>query len=297
MSLAAPWVDHQSLLSSAESMDALPSTVGRLATILADADHDIVDIVEAMNLDQSLTASLLRQANSAASGLRTQVSTVREAAMLMGTDALLMMAFTASLCGPMQQSLPAYGLAEGSLWKQSVAASLTTEMICKAASVAVPAEASTAALLHDFGKVVLGRHFGAPVLEMLSRAAEVDRMDLPEAERTVLGITHAEVGGLVARHWRLPEPIAEAVTRHHETGADLAPISAAVSLAHAMVPAVLAPDAEEGAAGAGDDAAADPGVTHHEVLRSLGIEPARYAEVLLSSRHRYREMAARYDVA
>ena len=60
----------------------------------------------------------------------------------------------------------------------SLAASLAAEEIRHRARVEVPAEAPTAALLHDFGKVVLAQHFGARVLNMLAQAAVARAMIL-----------------------------------------------------------------------------------------------------------------------
>jgi len=36
-----------------------------------------------------------------------------------------------------------------------------------------------------------------------------------QAEVEVLGVHHGELGGLIARHWNLPERLAEAIAHHH----------------------------------------------------------------------------------
>jgi HD-like signal output (HDOD) protein len=288
---APPVVDHQALLASAEALDALPTTVGRLATLVADRDHDIRDIVEVVSLDQAFAAALLRRTNSAATGLRSQVRTVREAAVLLGPSSLLAMALAAGLSGRMNRALPAYGLAEGALWKQSVACSLAADVVRSFARAEVAAEAATAALLHDFGKVVLAGHFGGQVLDMLERAALLDDLDILAAERAVLGVDHSEIGGLVADSWRLPTTIGDAIREHHDTAPGLSPTSAAVSLAHAMTPAVLADLSL-----VVEDAPVEPSVavTHADVLAGLCIDPADYPQMLLTARRRYEDLAARY---
>ena len=62
----APLVDPADLLAAAESVEPLPDTVARLATLVADPDSDIREISETVSLDVSLAADVLRLANSAA---------------------------------------------------------------------------------------------------------------------------------------------------------------------------------------------------------------------------------------
>jgi HD-like signal output (HDOD) protein len=297
LSSPAQVIDHKDLLSSAEALGALPATVTRLANIVSNPGHDIREIVEVVSFDQALTATLLRRANSAALAARFEIRTVRDAALWLGSGSLLSLALATSVSRKMSQPIPAYGLAEGQLWKQSVAASLAAEVIRSAAAVDVPAEAPTAALLHDFGKVVLAHHFGARVLNMLAQAAVADNLGLLAAEARVFGVNHADIGGLVAQHWKLPHSIVDAIVHHHLAGEHASSASATVSLAHAMVPEILV--ASEGADGfvpISCGVPGDPIETHEQVLDSLGIPQASYAELLSASRDRYEELAHRYGV-
>src|SRR5690606_7149429 len=55
-----------------------------------------------------------------------------------------------------------------------------------------------------------------------------------EAERDVLGIDHATLGGLVATHWGLPATVADAITYHHTPGLAPTPTGDVVHLANAL---------------------------------------------------------------
>jgi HD-like signal output (HDOD) protein len=299
---ATPVIDHRDLLASAEGLGALPATVTRLASIVSDPSHDMREIVEVVSFDQALTATLLRRANSAALGARYQIKTVRDAAMWLGSGSLLSMALATNVSRRLSEPIPAYGLAEGQLWKQSVAASLSAEAIRAMATVDVPAEAPTAALLHDFGKVVLAQHFGARVLNLLAQAAIADHLGLLEAETKVFGVNHADIGGLVAQQWKLPHSIVEAIIHHHHPGTHPTAVSATVSLAHAMVPEVLATDeGDADPADAGLPVACavldNPAETHLQVLTELGIPAESYNRLLNAARQRFTDLADRYEVA
>jgi HD-like signal output (HDOD) protein len=77
-----------------------------------------------------------------------------------------------------------------------------------------PDEAFTVGLLHDIG------HF----LMLACNTAGLARLDetswdtpaaLIDAERSICGFTHAEIGALACRQWGLPEVIEDAVATHH----------------------------------------------------------------------------------
>jgi putative nucleotidyltransferase with HDIG domain len=299
MHVTAPvTIDHKDLLASAEALGALPLTVTRLAAVIADPEHDIREIVDAVSMDQSLVASLLRRANSAGLGARAQVKTVKDAAMWLGSGSLLSMALATNVSHRIKQPIPAYGLAEGDLWKHSVAASLAAEAIRARATVDVPPEAPTAALLHDFGKVVLAQHFGPRVLNLLAQAASADGIGLLEAETAVFGVNHADIGGLVAQQWKLPHTIVDAIIHHHHTGAHVTSVSAVVSLAHAMVPGILSgARLDENGLPVPCTPVANPAETHVAVMEALGIAPEYYPRLLEEAVQRFFGLAERYDVA
>ena len=281
-------IDRAALLETAQGMGALPVTVSQLVRLVADDDYEIRDLVGIVSLDQSLMASLLRQANSAASAPVAPVTTIRDAAVRLGVSSLLSMALAATVSDKMNAALPGYAMSEGDLWRESVAASVAADVLRVKASVEVPVEAGTAALLHDLGKVVLSAHLGTQVLEVLGRtAAETDGQKLLEAEDATLGVNHVEVGAMVAEQWQLPATIVEAIRCHHELGTDLSPVSATVSVAHAMVPQVLSPD---------ELVSPIVPMAHRGLVRRLGIDPGTYPAVLATVRARYAELAERYGV-
>ena len=288
--------NYRALVSSVDALEPLPLTVLKLTEVISGGEHDISEIVEVVSLDQALTAALLRRANSAMAGSRAPVATVREAVVRLGSGPLLSMAFAATVGNRMNAALPAYGMIEGELWQNSVAASVTADVIRTMANAYVESEASTAALLHDIGKVVICNHYGPQTMQMLIRAAETDHVSPLHVERTVFGADHAQIGGVVAGRWNLPETIVESVSYHHDLTTDQPPIGAAVALAHSLIPAVVTRATPEslqhrlsGTEVAGVDSLAG-------VLQVLEISPLAMPALLESAQNRYATLAARYTV-
>lgn len=202
--------------SEIENLAPMPASVVRLAGLVGDPDINVSDIVEVVRLDQALTANVLRLANSIWGRSRTPINSLKEAVVRVGNAQILKIAVGQHLADPMKEACPGYELAEHELWRHSVAAALAAEKMSGFVRQTISKFAFTAALMHDIGKLLVGRHMGATSLAEISHVVENERISYVEAEKRVLGTDHAEVGGSIARHWGFPEPLAEAIAYHHD---------------------------------------------------------------------------------
>jgi putative nucleotidyltransferase with HDIG domain len=87
--------------------------------------------------------------------------------------------------------------------------------ISRALKLPDPEETSTAALLHDIGKVIIKIKLEKGFDELTALTTDKG-MTLLEAERELLDTDHAEIGGWLARSWLLPEKLIEPVEFHHQ---------------------------------------------------------------------------------
>lgn len=72
-----------------------------------------------------------------------------------------------------------------------------------------------AGMLHDIGKLAFVANFAAEYNKAW-QLAQTEAMNLCDAERDVLGASHAEFGACILSLWGLPDAIVEAVAYHHE---------------------------------------------------------------------------------
>lgn len=274
-------VDLDVLLLRAKQLHPLPASAVRLAGLVNSPHADLGDICEVIAYDPALTASLLRAANSAEAGSASTVSEVQEAVFRLGAARILALVTSAGARRLLKQDSPAYGLREGDLWKHSVAAAAAAEVVAEHASVPLPPETFTASLLHDIGKLIMGRYMTPNHLELIRRAGTEEGLDPLAAEAKVLGLHHGQLGGVMAQHWGLPESIVQGVTYHHD------PWTAQNLLCDAVYLSNLVAKHIEGAnpVPAPDD----------EVLDLLGLDGPGLEELIQSAREHFQVISARYN--
>jgi len=232
-------LDLHQLIAKAYDLDPIPMSGTKLANLVADPESSLEDITQIVSLDQALTARILRAANSAASAARSQITTPKDAVIRLGRSAILTLGFGAKMRQQLQQSVPEFGLPENVLWRHSVAAALVVESMGVLGKAPIPPESYAAALLHDIGKLVLAR-FLDPELQMyLKRAQDEGRCNPLEAEMEILEVNHAELGGMIARHWGLPNSLALGIQYHHSPNDDLPPVCRVVCVANQLAKIIV----------------------------------------------------------
>ena len=260
------------LLREALSLDPLPASSTRLTRILAEEDWSLEDVARTVALDEVLTGLVLRYANSAACGTQQRITSVNQAVMHMGSGLVHSLALGLGLSRPMKSDQPVYGLGEGQLFRHSITSAIAIENMRRVGK-RPPAGCFIAALVHDVGKLVIGRKLRSMGIRLTSGNEERPWVE-DEAEQ--LGIDHAELGGAIARAWELPEGVPEAIEHHHRAK-DLEPgsartiaqfVAAADVVAHA-----LASDGSE------DERGIDPFAT-----AQLGLVPEMQVKVRESTR-------------
>jgi len=226
-----PLINLDKLVRDAHHLKPLPATVTRLASLVANPDTPMNKIVDVITFDQVLTAKIINAANAAFSAPRTPINNVQRAIVRIGTGMTLSLATAASIHKRMNMACPAYGLNEGDLWRHSVAAALTCDVLRAFCDSPVPQASFTAALLHDVGKLMLGRMLSPEAVEYMQECQIKHGINRLQAEEKLLKVNHSQVGGLMAKQWKFPKVIIRGILYHHDPDAGNNPICDVVHLA------------------------------------------------------------------
>jgi putative nucleotidyltransferase with HDIG domain len=190
-----------------------PRVVPELMRLLNQPDVDSSKVVKIISYDPSLTANVLRICNSAFYAASTPVSDLQEAVTRLGFQEVYKLVTAATGAKLLSPAHPGYGLEPGELWKHSVAAAVAAQLIARK----LGDDANlvfTAALLHDIGKIVLSNSMEGSYAKII-KETENSGQSLLDAEKKILGVNHAEVGGRLLNRWKFPPNIITAVACHH----------------------------------------------------------------------------------
>jgi putative nucleotidyltransferase with HDIG domain len=196
-------------------LPTFPKVVHRALTVLDDPKSTMSEITEVLRFDPSLTANIMRIANSARFGLARQVTSIETALALLGQRQIREVIVASGSLPYLTKPLYGYQMDASDLWEHSIAVATTVDILADYCRFSDPSVLFTAALLHDVGKIVLNIHVREWLDEILTKAKQ-ENITFTQAEWEVLGGDHAVIGSEILHQWEFPRTIVRAVRNHHD---------------------------------------------------------------------------------
>ncbi|HVS51305.1 MAG TPA: HDOD domain-containing protein [Opitutaceae bacterium] len=177
-----------------------PALLPRLISVLMNADSSADEIADIIKVDSALAASTLRLANSAFFASGGAVETVSDAVVRLGQRELYRLAALALVSR--WESVSERG-EPGDFCRHALCTALAAEVLAETSERVDPQTAYTAGLICDLGKLAVA-HACAPFFPAIRTHCSTRGGTWSQAEREVLGYTHAEVGGQLLSAWSFP---------------------------------------------------------------------------------------------
>ena len=222
----------EKLIDQVNSLPSLPENILGLQDLCRKEDASIKDIVSLILMDPSLTAEILRVANTAVYYTGNKTDDIYEAVMRIGLKTLgtLLMVFGS------KEILSTRHKHFKQIWSHSNTVALYGKfMALDLGFRSIADKIYMAGLLHDMGKIVL-LSADAHVLEQISEIIKNREIRTSTIiEEISIGISHSTIGALIAEKWNFPEYIVEAIRYHHSplnSGRDYTEICRIVYLAN-----------------------------------------------------------------
>lgn len=208
--------DILAALERADQLPPFPEVVIRLERELSNPDVSLDRIVRLLEKDVALVAQLMRVANSAYYSGISRLSSVKDAAIRLGTQELRRIVYSATVIGRYRQLCH---VDADRFWSHSLTVAMTARVVSEFSKRPIPRavqEASyVAGLLHDLGAIALMHWFPKEYAETTIDVREHGGT-ASEYELTHWGMEHGEVGGLLAESWHLPMGVQQAIACHHQ---------------------------------------------------------------------------------
>ncbi len=207
----------ESRLNGCPCLPSLSTIDSALKELLGADQRYTSQIAEIIRRDPSLTARLLRLVNSVYYGISTPIKSIEEAVFYLGVRQIRQLAMVTPVIEDFQKLAGNRRFPWRSFWQHCIATALMTREIIDIVQSSNGEADYLAGLIHDVGKIAMAsafpEHFHAIYQQHL---AGVEGMTELEVEREILGMDHAELGGIYLKKQLLPEIFIEVVQFHHE---------------------------------------------------------------------------------
>ena len=220
----------KNMIQNATSLPAIPKVMQELISSLNDPNFNINQLSQIINNDQAITAKVLRIANSVKYGGHRKVGSIKDAVVIMGSDALrtliFAIGFTNTIKAPEGFNIKAFWLRS---FKMANRSKWLAKLLKADAEVAY-----TCGLLHAVGEYLI--HVIKPEQAIIIDNKVNTGQSRSLLEQDMLGFDYTQAGCELAEHWHFPTEIVKAI-RWQEAPLDapeLSKYAACVHFAHYM---------------------------------------------------------------
>ncbi len=205
------------LLVRVDQLPTLPQILWEIMAQLQNSRNAAIDLASAIEDDPSLTANVLRLANSAYYGFSGRFIGVRDAVVALGRSEIERMVNATLVIGSFRDADVSGSMDYSGFWIHCLQVAEASEFISTHHSTTSPygsSEAYVSGLLHDIGKLVLDQFFPDDWAQIRTCAAKYACSDA-EAERATIGMDHGEVGARLMEAWALAPNLIQGTRWHH----------------------------------------------------------------------------------
>ena len=202
------------LVENVLQLISLPEIYLRLQRIIDDPLHTREQVAEIVAYDPSLSARLLRIANSSYYSLPREIETVASAVGIIGELDLSNLVLVTSVVGSMD-AMNCEGVNIDEFWLHSLRCGINARLIARSVGGFDPEILFLAGILHDLGILVIYQQ-DASLAGAIARQIEEKHQLRDQAERELLGFDHAEVAALLIEAWGLSKDLGELLRCHHQ---------------------------------------------------------------------------------
>ncbi len=213
-------MENKSLVRLNRYIDSMPSlsiTMSKILEVTKNPQVTAKDLNKVISLDPVLVGKVLKLINSAYYGLSNKVTSLVTAIIMLGINTIKNLALSTAVLGNVKKGESFISLNVDGFWRHSIGVGVTSKLI--ATKIGIPSnlreEFFIGGLLHDIGKIPLNVIFQEEYLKAI-RQADFTKSPLVEIEGQLIGITHCEVGNMIAEKWKLTDETFECILHHHD---------------------------------------------------------------------------------
>ena len=203
-------------IDSQGQLPTLPKVITHVLELIRSPKTSASDIGKVIATDMALSTKILKIVNSAFYGFPKQISTVQQAVVIMGFNAIksaiLGVSVINALDNPKNKNASYFDRKE--FWKYAVGCGSAARVIAKRYFPKLAEEAFMAGILHDLGKIILDQFLHKKFVEVAAEVQNSKRL-FREITQEKLGYTDIKVAAYLLKKWNFPENLIRAIRFHH----------------------------------------------------------------------------------
>jgi len=199
------------------SIPSQPQIMADLQIAQAFDPPDMQEIGRLISRDVSIAGNVIKVANSPFYGVSKPVTNIDQAIMLLGTNAVMNIVNGLAL----RQELVDLGTLEeedklflNSFWDSAEDTAKVSQLISEQLQLEDPESMYLLGLFHDGGIPLMVQHF-KQYRKIMARGYASKEMSLIKYEDKEYNTNHAVLGYYLARSWKMPMFVCDAITEHH----------------------------------------------------------------------------------
>ena len=196
----------------------LSRTVAEVSSILASSEApDTEKLIEVVNQDPLVVATVLKRINSAYYGMRRKFDDLRKAVVMIGFIEVSNIVLTSSYISLRKLgSTKREMVAIERIIRASIGAGYLTNLLAQEFELAHKPIAFTSGLLHNIGRFVLLYNHPGAYIDLIDSSSEY--LPTVQEERNILGIDHTSIGAIATQYWNFPDLLPRVIESYTTPG-------------------------------------------------------------------------------
>ena len=191
---------------------SLPDIYFRLREVLDDPDFAMAEVAVVISQDPAITLRLLHLVNSSFYGFSNKIETVSRAITLLGTEQIHDLVLATAVARAFE-GMSTSVMDMQTFWQRSICCAVISRNLAVLSGKRDKERLFVAGLLHDIGHLIMYQAIPDLAQQAILQAKERNEL-VHMAERRLMGFDYARVGGVLMRHWSLPESLRETTMLH-----------------------------------------------------------------------------------
>ncbi|MBT2320994.1 HDOD domain-containing protein [Variovorax paradoxus] len=189
------------LFDQSHSLPTVPKVVRDLIEVLQNDNATLSQVARKIDVDQVLTAKMLRLANSPYYGVRKKISTIEEAIRMLGLSSIRTLVLSSHLTGTFKQ-IPNVDLPR--FWRHSLRVASFARHLAGTTRAVDPNLAFTVGSMHAIGHLIMSIVMPGQMAP-LNASCPVDAMSRFDAEEQAFGYHFGDVSAKLASRWNFSD--------------------------------------------------------------------------------------------